>query len=126
MRERRFCIILLLFICNLQALYGDHLSDSIRTEINPFNFVKINAEGMSFMMGSPISERNRGKDEGGRDGNPVKVTFLKSFKIMKTEMTQRLWANVMGTNPSYFKEEKHCPDSHIVITTDEKEVKTLS
>ena len=115
-------MILILFLCCLD-LKGDHLF-GIRTPINPYNFVKINAEGVSFMMGSPVGEMNRSKDEGGVDGFPVKVTFLKSFKIMATEVTQRHWFDVMGDNPSYFKEEKNCPDSHIVMKNDDdKEVK---
>ena len=34
---------------------------------------------------------------------------------MATELTQRQWVLVMGKNPSHFKKEKHCPDTHAVL-----------
>ncbi len=37
---------------------------------------------------------------------PVKIT--KTFKIMETEVTQKLWFQVMGKNPSHFKRPGDC------------------
>jgi len=58
-----------------------------------------------FMMGSP-------KDEPEREDNETqhKVTLTKGFEMQKTEVTQRQWEQVMGYNPSYFKNcGKDCP-----------------
>ena len=52
----------------------------------------------SFVMGSP-----RG---GGDDQRPVtRVTLTTAFSLGKTQVTQRSWAAVMGSNPSGFKGE---------------------
>ncbi len=47
-----------------------------------------------FVMGSPKSEKGRESRE-----DQVKVTLSKGFWISKTEVTQSLWAAVMGSNP---------------------------
>ena len=46
----------------------------------------------SFMMGSPEGENGRDEDEG-----PQHLVFIKPFGMMKTEVTQALWLEVMGT-----------------------------
>ena len=72
-----------------------------------FSFKEIAAG--QFTMGSPPSEINRDIDEG-----LVDVTISKSFEIMTTEVTQSQWFDVMGDNPSYFKEKKYCDDHQVV------------
>ena len=66
----------------------------------------------TFMMGSRggflFSEKDRDDDEVRHS-----VTLTKGFEIGTTEVTQLQWFNVMGFNPSYFKEEKRCPDSYM-------------
>jgi len=52
----------------------------------------------SFMMGSPESEADRNWDE-----TQHRVTLTKGFWMGKTEVTQRQWMAVMGSNPSTFK-----------------------
>ncbi|MEZ4528789.1 MAG: formylglycine-generating enzyme family protein [Desulfobacterales bacterium] len=51
----------------------------------------------TFMMGSPT-------DELGRSSSEVQhqVTLTQDFYMMTTEVTQRQWLAVMGSNPSYF------------------------
>jgi len=50
----------------------------------------------SFGMGSPTTEKDRDSDEG-----PVHtVTFADGFWMMTTELTQKQWVAVMGSNPS--------------------------
>ena len=71
-----------------------------------FKFVRIRAG--EFMMGSPLSEKYRQSDEGGRDGKPVRVEISKPFDMMITEVTQRQWYEVTGKNPSKFRESKYC------------------
>lgn len=52
----------------------------------------------SFMMGSPEGEEGRYANE-----SPLhEVTINYSFEIMTTEVSQELWEEVMGSNPSYF------------------------
>ena len=63
----------------------------------------------SFMMGSPASETNRASDE-----TQHRVTLTQAFEIMTTEVTQKMWFEVMkdtdNKNPSRFDERTHCED----------------
>jgi sulfatase modifying factor 1 len=52
----------------------------------------------SFRMGSPASEKNRSENE-----NQVQVRISQGFWMGQTEVTQRQWVAVMGSNPSSFK-----------------------
>ena len=54
--------------------------------------------GGSFMMGSPSSEEGRDDDEG-----PQHRVAIQPFYMMTTEVTQLMWQEVMGSNPSNFK-----------------------
>ena len=49
----------------------------------------------SFQMGSPSSESNRGSDESRH------TVHVGSFEMMSTEVTQGMWEEVMGSNPSH-------------------------
>ena len=52
----------------------------------------------SFQMGAPSGEHGTQPDE-----RPVHtVTFNYDFEMMTTEVTQRMWIEVMGNNPSQF------------------------
>lgn len=48
----------------------------------------------TFMMGSPVSEAERGDDE-----DQVSVTLAHGFWMGQTEVTQGQWRSVMGTTP---------------------------
>ncbi|MBN1847182.1 MAG: SUMF1/EgtB/PvdO family nonheme iron enzyme, partial [Deltaproteobacteria bacterium] len=52
----------------------------------------------TFTMGSPANEKDR-------DDNELQhqVTLTKGFYMQTTEVTQGQWKDVMGNNPSYFK-----------------------
>jgi len=52
----------------------------------------------SFVMGSPPDEPGRDDDE-----TQHRVTISRSFYLQTTEVTQGQWEEVMGKNPSYFK-----------------------
>ncbi len=52
----------------------------------------------SFLMGSPEEEENRFYNEIQHE-----VTFRRGFWMMEHEVTQEMWSNVMGDNPSEFK-----------------------
>ena len=87
--------------------------DSIRQKpitkrVNPLiekreNFITDNKLEMiwvkpgTFMMGSPVSEAKRHKDE-----VQHQVTLNKGFYLGKYEVTQAQWGRVMGNNPSSF------------------------
>jgi formylglycine-generating enzyme required for sulfatase activity len=60
----------------------------------------------SFKMGSPSTEDKRYIDE---DERPVTITY--DYEMMTTEVTQAMYFEVMGRNPSYFKERKYCPQT---------------
>lgn len=57
----------------------------------------VHIQGGTFMMGSPMNEPDRNRDE-----TQHRVT-LSSFYMGKYEVTQKEWRDVMGTNPSEFK-----------------------
>jgi sulfatase modifying factor 1 len=57
-------------------------------------------EGGSFEMGSKNGEPN--------EKPPHKIN-VNSFHIGKFEVTQKLWQQVMGSNPSYFQNCDDCP-----------------
>ena len=67
--------------------------------VGDVSFMMIPVEGGTFTMGAT--------DEQGSDGNdrerPVHQVTLSTFYIGQTEVTQALWQEVMGENPSYFK-----------------------
>ena len=90
-------------------LFGN---DSIDEELtaflgsNPDLFKFLIPSGMTFvsipsgrfMMGSPRSENGRFDNEG-----PRHSVGISSFELMTTEVTQGMWEEVMGSNPSHFK-----------------------
>lgn len=69
-------------------------------------------EGGSYQMG----RSNSGTDEW-----PVHLVKLKSFYVGKYEVTQKLWREIMGGNPSFFKDCDLCP----VENVSEKEIQVF-
>jgi len=55
-----------------------------------------------FLMGSPVSEAQRGDDE-----SQHQVTISKPFWMGKYEVTQEQWQAIMGSNPSRFQGSKN-------------------
>ena len=80
------------------------------SDFSDIEFVTIKPD--SFIMGSPEGEEHRHDDE-----DQVEVTISRAFEIMRTEVTQEQWFNVMKVNPSYFNQEKYCKDSYREINT---------
>lgn len=66
---------------------------------NSFGMTFISIPSGDFMMGSHADEPGRGNDEVWH-----RVIISKPFYIQTTEVTQRQWQNVMGKNPSHFKD----------------------
>ena len=79
-------------------------------ELN-FSFQRI--EAGAFTMGSPDTEKDRYSDE-----KQVEVTITKDYAMASAETTQKQWVLVMGTNPSQFKEPKHCDDHNTLNGAD--------
>ena len=66
------------------------------------NFVTIHKG--SFIMGSPFSEPYREINEWQHH-----VNITHDFEMLTTEVTQSMYFEVMGKNPSRFKTQKYCP-----------------
>lgn len=75
----------------------------------PLQFEFVTIEPGYFLMGSPVDELGRDKDETQKE-----IILQKKFQIMKTEVTQYQWASVMGNNPSYFVSRNICVDYSII------------
>ncbi|MCY4524277.1 MAG: SUMF1/EgtB/PvdO family nonheme iron enzyme, partial [Halobacteriovoraceae bacterium] len=104
-------IFLVLFA--LQNLHGREI----------FNLQLIESAGKSFMMGSPAGEVNeRIRSNEGKNGRPVEVFFTKNFEIMTTEVTQKLWFDIMDDNPSFFSKREYCEDNYKIEQTDHGKV----
>lgn len=67
-----------------------------RFTVNGVTFEMVKVDGGSYQMGSY---------NGDSDEQPVHTVNVSTFYIGKTEVTQALWAAVMGNNPSYFRGE---------------------
>lgn len=80
---------------------GDN-SKLLHSKKTGLEMVKITAG--TFTMGSPSSEANRGLDE-----TEHRVTIAHDFYIGKYEVTQAEFVQVMGYNPSKFKQAKQLP-----------------
>lgn len=66
-------------------------------------FVKISAG--TFIMGSPENEYGRRPER----EKQRKVTLTRDFEMMTTEVTQSMYFEITGHNPSFFKKKIHCP-----------------
>jgi len=72
--------------------------ESFTEKINGAEIKLVSISGGSFLMGSPLSEAGRDKDEG-----PQSEVTVKSFYLDSDEVTQAQYQAVMGSNPSSFK-----------------------
>ena len=77
-------------------------------ELPPSDLGMVLIPAGTFTMGSPETEEGRYEDE-----VQHQVTLTRSFYIMEAEVTQGLWKEVMGSNPSHFDS---CGDSCPVET----------
>ena len=67
------------------------------------SFVKIKAG--EFKMGSPVGEEYRNNNEN-QPEEPIRIS--RAFEIMRHEVTQEQWHEVMEENPSHFKKKEYC------------------
>ena len=63
-------------------------------------------EGGTFEMGDT-------RNEGESNEKPVHNVTVSSFLMGKYEVTQRQWTDIMGSNPSYFKNCDDCPVENV-------------
>lgn len=66
--------------------------------IRPSDIEMVYVEGGAFQMGSDDSDESAERIE-----NPKHEVSVSDFQIGKYEVDQRLWENIMGTNPSQIK-----------------------
>jgi len=77
-----------------------------------FNIDMVFVQGGTFKMGCTAEQRNCNGDE-----KPVHNVTLGDFYIGKYPVTQKLWGQVMGSNPSKFK--KNAKQSYTVLFAEE-------
>ena len=70
----------------------------IKKNVSLYGIRMVFVEGGEFMMGSPDDEEDAFDNE-----KPQHKVWVDSFFIGKYEVTQRLWKEIMGNNPSEFK-----------------------
>lgn len=94
----------LIFIFTTLVFTGSVLAENSFTNSIGMKFVYI--QPGTFIMGSPSNEIQRILDnypyETQLDEKQHRVTLTESYYIQTTEVTQRQWKDVMGTNPSAF------------------------
>ncbi len=65
----------------------------------------------SFRMGSPMEELARAPNEGDSRGRPISVTLSRGFWMGMVPVSQRLYQQIMGENPSGFPGMDHPVES---------------
>ena len=89
-------------VINVILGYSEETGDAGRTMtyvVNGVSFTMIGVRHGSFIMGGT---EEQGTDVTSSETPTHQVTLTKDFSIGQTEVTQALWAAVMGSNPSYF------------------------
>ncbi len=77
-------------------------------------------KGGKFLMGSHSTEADRSDDELQHE------VELSDFYIGKYEVTQKQWRDVMGDNPSYFKNCDNCPVEQVSWNEIQEFIKKLN
>ena len=89
---------LLISLVSQEAVAGDKIPNR-RTFANSIGMKFVLVPAGSFMIGSPPDEPGRGDDE-----RQHRVTLTKGFYMGVTEVTQGQWCQIMGNNPSHFRD----------------------
>ncbi len=87
---------------NKSSLKGINSKSNLPPSLLDLEKEMVKIERGRFQMGSPKSEEGRDEDE------IEHLTLIKGFYIQKRELTQQVWFDVMGYNPSYFSTALHC------------------
>jgi formylglycine-generating enzyme required for sulfatase activity len=86
-----------------ERLTGSNISFEVRamlSSLNDFGIEMVYVKGGTFQMGS---------NDGDSDEKPVHTVTVSDFYIGKYEVTQKQWREIMGNNPSNFKNCDNCP-----------------
>lgn len=82
------------------TLTRDQKSNTITFSIRGIAFDMVYVSGGSFTMGATTEQGNNS----GNAEKPTHIVSLSDYYIGKYEVTQELWQEVMGSNPSCFKD----------------------
>ena len=86
------------------------------------SFTMVAVEGGTFQMGA-TSEQGSDTDS---DEKPVHSVTLSDYYIGETEVTQELWTDVMGSNPSYFSGNPQRPVEQVSWNDCQEFIKKLN
>ena len=78
--------------------------DKVTETLDNSSFEMILVKGGTFQMGS---------NDGEKDEQPVHEVTVPGFYIGKYEVTQKLWSEIMGNNPSKFNNCDDCPVENV-------------
>ncbi len=95
MNARRISLWVMVFLMAEFVACG---AESAHTITNTIGMKLVFIPPGTFTMGSPKTEPDRISNE-----TQHQVTFKQGFRIGVTEVTQKQWQQVMGSNPSFFK-----------------------
>ena len=106
------------------TVYVSNTAAYINPEItNSINMKFVYIEPGTFLMGSPEKEPGKVADESPQH----EVTLTQGFYMQTTEVTQRQWKAVMGSNPSYFKNcGDDCPVENVSWDDAQEFIKKLN
>jgi len=104
-RMQSFVLLFTCFTAVAQQKTSSGSSDSLPSAATAYEMVFV--KGGKFQMGSPGTEADRGSAEQQHE------VELSDFYIGKYELTQKQWRDVMGDNPSYFKNCDNCPVEYV-------------
>jgi len=93
------------------------LTDKIGIEFSDGSFQMIRVKGGTFQMGS---------NDGESDEKPIHTVALSDYYIGKFEVTQKQWQEVMGSNPSNFKNCDDCPVEQVSWNDIQEFIKKLN
>ena len=86
-----------------RTLSPSSLPENVGVQVKKSGLVMVAVEGGTFNMGSPKNEKDRSDDE------CQHTVTVGPFNIGKYEVTQADWRNIMGNDPSNFKNCDDCP-----------------
>ena len=86
-------------VIELSRVVGAAENEELPITVNGVTFNMVYVDGGTFMMGATSEQGS----DAHKDEKPAHSVTLSSYYIGQTEVTQALWKEVMGRNPSIFK-----------------------
>src|SRR5476651_2597563 len=105
---RLFCIGLAFALASSVPIKAHEKKDPPKNFTNAIGMKFVWIPPGTFMMGSPKEEKERGASE-----TQHNVTLTKGFYMGVYAVTQEQWKEVIGDNPSKFKDEKNLPVENV-------------